>query len=55
MVHHLLYLYLCDTSDPVEYNPLTRQALEGIRQNTATARVNELAIFFGAIVDLSKE
>jgi len=42
-------------SDPVEYNPITRQALEGLRQNTATARVNELAFFFGAIVDLSKE
>ena len=47
-------LQVVNFSEPVEYNPITRQALEGLRQNTATARVNELAFFFGAIIDLTK-
>jgi hypothetical protein len=48
-------LQVVNYSDPVEYNPITRQALEGLRQNTATARVNELAFFFGAIINLTKQ
>jgi hypothetical protein len=42
-------------SDPIEYNPITKQALEGIRQNNVTTRINELALFFGAIIDLTKK
>jgi hypothetical protein len=48
-------LQVVNYSDPVEYNPITRQALEGLRQNTATAKVNELAFFFGAIIDLTRQ
>jgi hypothetical protein len=48
-------LQVVNYSDPVEYNPITNQALEGMRQNTATAKVNELAFFFGAIIDLTRE
>jgi len=48
-------LQVVNYSDPVEYNPITRQALEGIRQNSATARINELAFFFGAIIDLTRQ
>jgi len=39
-------------SDPVEYIPLTGQSLEGARQNNATAKINEVALFFGVTVDL---
>jgi hypothetical protein len=42
-------------SRPVEYNPATRQALEGARDNSAKARIDEIAIFFGVIVDLAKQ
>ena len=41
-------------SDPVEYNSLTGQALEGIRLSNASASINELALFFGASIDLTK-
>jgi hypothetical protein len=39
-------------SDPVEYNPLTDQALEGIRQNNAEVIYNDISLFFGVSVDL---
>ena len=39
-------------SDPVEYIPITGQSLEGMRQNNATAKINEVALFFGVTVDL---
>jgi len=42
-------------SDPVEYIPDTKQALEGIRQQTASARLNEFAFFFGLIVDIGNQ
>ena len=41
-------------SDPFEYIPVTRQALEGLRENTVNTKVNELAFFFGAIIDLTR-
>jgi len=31
--------------EPIKYNPLTRQALEGIIQNNAFASINELTFF----------
>ena len=40
-------------SDPVEYNPSTGQSLEGIRQNTANAYINEIALFLGLSVNLN--
>jgi len=42
-------------SNPIEYNPITKQALEGVRQNNVTTRINELTLFFGAIIDLTKK
>ena len=39
-------------SDPVEYNSVTQQALEGIRQDNAHASYNEIALFLGMSVDL---
>jgi hypothetical protein len=42
-------------SDPVEYIPGTNQALEGIRRQTASARLNEFAFFFGLVVDIRVE
>jgi len=39
-------------SDPVEYNPVTGQSLEGVIQDNAKASINELALFFGVTVDL---
>ena len=39
-------------SDPVEYIPLTGQSLEGARQNNATVKISELALFLGVTVDL---
>ena len=41
-------------ADPYEYIPQTGQALEGIRQNQASASINEIALFFGMTVDLNK-
>jgi hypothetical protein len=41
-------------SDPEEYIPLIRQALEGIRENNVNIFINELALFFGASIDLTK-
>jgi hypothetical protein len=39
-------------ANPVEYIPATGQSLEGLRQNNAVAKINELALFFGVTVDL---
>ncbi len=39
-------------SDPEEFIPDTKQALEGIRQQTASASLNEFAFFFGLIIDI---
>ena len=39
-------------SEPIEYNPTTQQALEGIRLNNAKARLDEFALFFGVSVGL---
>ena len=39
-------------ANPLEYIPKTAQALEGIRQNQASARINEIALFFGITLDL---
>ncbi len=38
-------------SDPEEYIPDTRQALEGVRQQNVNASLNEFTLFFGLIVD----
>ena len=38
-------------ADPIEYNPLTDQALEGVKQNNTEAILNEIALFFGLTVD----
>ncbi len=42
---------LVNYSDPVEFNPITNQALEGVRTDNAKAKFNELALFFGMTVD----
>ena len=39
-------------ADPVEYNPITQQALEGKRNDNAHASYNEIALFLGMSVDL---
>jgi hypothetical protein len=39
-------------SDPVEYNSITQQALEGKRNDNAHAIYNEIALFLGMSVDL---
>ncbi len=39
-------------TEPVEYNSNTQQALEGIRQNNAYARLNEFSLFLGVSVNL---
>ncbi len=39
-------------SDPVEYDPASNQALEGIKQQNASFRLNELALFLGLRVNL---
>lgn len=41
-------------SEPVEYNPVTDQALMGVRQNTAQASLNEFSVFVGMSVDFNK-
>ena len=41
-------------AQPVEYIPQTEQALEGLRQNAASASVNEIALFFGLTVGFFK-
>ena len=46
---------LVNYADPVEYIPQTRQSLEGIRQNEASASINEISLFFGLTVDLDKD
>ncbi len=40
-------------SEPVEYNPETQHALEGIRQNTTRARLNDFSLFLGVSVDFN--
>ena len=43
---------LIDYSEPVEYNPVTQHALEGIRHNNTNARLNEFALFLGVSISL---
>ena len=43
---------LISYSDPVEYDPGTQYALEGIRQNNTHARLNEFSLFLGVSVNL---
>ena len=45
---------LVNYADPVEYIPQTRQSLEGIRQNEASASLNEISLFLGLTVNLNK-
>ena len=42
-------------ANPVEFNPETRQSLEGVREGQATASIRELALFFGVSLNLDKE
>jgi hypothetical protein len=42
-------------ANPVEFNPETRQSLEGVREGQASASIKEIAIFFGVSVNLDKE
>lgn len=41
-------------ANPVEYIPQTGQSLQGLRENQASARINEIALFFGLTVDIIK-
>jgi hypothetical protein len=41
-------------TDPVEYNPETRQSLQGTRQQNMNLRYNEISIFFGLTYGLGK-
>jgi len=45
---------LVNYADPYEYIPQTGQALEGFRQDQASASINEITLFFGMTVDLNK-
>lgn len=38
---------LVNLSDPIEYNPNLDISLQGIRENNATLKLNEIALFFG--------
>lgn len=46
---------LVNYADPVEYNPVTREALVGTRENNVSVKYNELSFFMGVIVDLKKK
>ena len=41
-------------NDPVEYNPSTRQSLQGVREQNMNLRYNEISIFFGITYGLGK-
>ena len=41
-------------TDPVEYNPETKQSLQGSRQQNMNLRYNEISIFFGITYGLGK-
>ncbi len=43
---------LISYTEPVEYNPNTQHALEGIRQNNTHAQLNEFSLFLGVSVSL---
>lgn len=40
-------LNVVNFSDPIEYNPITKQALQGIRQKNMEIHYNEISLFFG--------
>jgi hypothetical protein len=40
-------LNIANFTNPVEYNPLTNQALQGVRQNNMSIKYNEISLFFG--------
>lgn len=40
-------------SDPIEFNPVTSQALEGVKQDNASARLDEIGLFFGLLVEIN--
>ena len=40
-------------ANPVEYIPETEQALEGVRQSNAESILNEIALFFGLVVEFN--
>ncbi len=42
-------------ADPVEYDPITMQSLEGPRSNSANVKLDEIALFFGLTVDLDRK
>ena len=42
-------------SDPVEYDQITKQSLQGEIQNSVNMKLNEFAIFFGMSVGLNKD
>jgi len=46
---------LVNYAEPYEYIPQTGQALQGFRQDQASASINEIALFFGMTVDLNKK
>ena len=46
---------LVNYADPIEYIPQTRQSLEGLRLNEASASLNEISLFLGLTVNLNKE
>jgi len=41
-------------TEPIEYNPTTKQALVGEPKNNTNIKINELALFFGFTFDLKK-
>jgi len=45
---------LVNYTEPVEYNPITQEALVGSRENNVTVKLNDLSFFFGIIADLKK-
>jgi len=42
-------------SDPIEYDQITKQSLQGEIQNSVNMKLNEFAIFFGMSVGLNKD
>lgn len=46
---------IADFIDPIEYDPVTRQSLQGVRSYNMTIKYNEISLFFGLTYAFGKE
>lgn len=47
------YQQIINYSDPYQYNPITKQGLEGDKQSNVNVRLDELGLYFGIKVDFN--